>query len=197
MRAAGIAPASTVWKTVVLLLNDTRRGAPEGLASGAVVESARVELASPGCKPGVLPLNYDPAGREGIEPSRLSFGGSAVAMTRPKSGNKGRKELIAPKVGNAPRVLAWSGRLDSNRCTPHCICRAPRTGVEPVSLHGQWSCDAGRITRQFWRPRQGSNLHSLGLEDRCLIHSATGTWGDVRESNPSSPGHGRPSSPDE
>ena len=112
MRAAGIAPASTVWKTVVLLLNDTRRGAPEGLASRAIVESARVELASPGCKPGVLPLNYDPAGREGIEPSRLSFGGSAVAMTRPKSGNKGRKELIAPKSGQrpeSPRVVGAVG----------------------------------------------------------------------------------------
>ena len=34
------------------------------------VESARIELASPGCKPGTLPLSYDPeAGREGIEPS--------------------------------------------------------------------------------------------------------------------------------
>jgi hypothetical protein len=107
-------------------------------------------------------LNYDPAGREGIEPSRLSFGGSAVATTQPKSGNKGCKELIAPKKWATPRKsFAWSGRLDSNRCTPHGICRAPRTGVEPVSLHRQWSCDAGRITR-----------HLLGVPGRtqtCIV----------------------------
>src|ERR1700677_4005990 len=42
------------------------RGAPcVGLLWG--VESARLELASSGCRPDVLPLNYDPAGREGID----------------------------------------------------------------------------------------------------------------------------------
>jgi hypothetical protein len=42
-------PASSAWKAGVLPLDDVR-----------VVESARLELASPGCRPGTLPLSYDP-----------------------------------------------------------------------------------------------------------------------------------------
>jgi hypothetical protein len=49
----GIEPTSAVWKTAVLPLNDAREKME--------VESARLELASPGCKPGTLPLSYDPA----------------------------------------------------------------------------------------------------------------------------------------
>lgn len=45
------------------------------------VESARVELASPGCRPGALPLSYDPAGCEGIEPPLRGLEARPVAMT--------------------------------------------------------------------------------------------------------------------
>ncbi len=53
----------------------------------AAVEKAGLEPASAACHAAVLPLNYNPrvvyrpAGCEGIEPSRRSFGGSAVTMT--------------------------------------------------------------------------------------------------------------------
>ena len=57
----GIEPTSAVWKTAVLPLNDARG-----------VESARLELASPGCKPGTLPLSYDPSEQAGKESNLLS-----------------------------------------------------------------------------------------------------------------------------
>jgi hypothetical protein len=79
-RTAGIEPAYSAWKAAVLPLDDVRESALGGnrtrtaykepiweLASGALsvgttraVEPARIELASPGCKPGALPLSYDP-----------------------------------------------------------------------------------------------------------------------------------------
>lgn len=67
------------------------------------VESARLEIASPGCRPGVLPLNYGPAGREGIEPSlRVLKARQATLALRPKNGDKCVKRLIAPNQGRPP-----------------------------------------------------------------------------------------------
>lgn len=64
---------------------DLRFSVPFHWAAGAV-ESARIELASPGCRPGSLPLKYDPAGREGIEPSLRVLEARLVTMTlRPKN----------------------------------------------------------------------------------------------------------------
>jgi hypothetical protein len=81
------------------------------------VESARLELASPGCGPGILPLKYDPVDQRGAKESNLLSG-----FWRP-----GRPPwLCAPRRASAPR--------------------AARRGVEPLSRHGQWRCDAGRIT---------------------------------------------------
>lgn len=59
---------------------------------------------------------------------------------------------------------------------------APRTGVEPVSLHRQWSCDAGRITRHSsFRSRR--SIRVPGRNRTCVarfrkpvpFHSATRT----------------------
>ena len=85
-------PASSAWKAGVLPLDDVR-----------VVESARVALASPGCRPGTLLLSYDPAGREGIEPSLRVLEARPVTMTlRPRSSaTRIGKEVIAPVSGHA------------------------------------------------------------------------------------------------
>ena len=91
-RTAGLEPASSAWKAAVLPLDDAR-----------VVESARLELASPGCRPGILPLNYDPAGREGIEPSLRVLEARPVTMTlRPtSSATRIEEEIIARQGGHA------------------------------------------------------------------------------------------------
>ena len=103
---------------------------------------AQSPLASPGCKAGTLPLSYDPAGREGIEPSLRVLEAWPVTMT------------LRPKDSAA-------------RCHSP---RATRRGIEPLSLHRQWSCGTTRIT---------------------------GQGGDGRGSNPPPQGHNLPSSPDE
>ena len=81
------------------------------------VESARFALASPGCRPGTLLLSYDPAGREGIEPSLRVLEARPVTMTlRPRSSaTRIGKEVFAPVMGTPPSK--WR-RLGSNRCTP-------------------------------------------------------------------------------
>jgi hypothetical protein len=94
-----------------------------------------------------------------------SFGGSAGHHdSATQERRQEREEVSLPPSGPASRcnrrcsrASPWRRQLDSNRWTPHGMHRAPRTGVEPVSLHRQWSCDAGRITRHdLLRPRQES-----------------------------------------
>jgi hypothetical protein len=107
------------------------------------------------------------AGREGIEPSLRVLEARPVTMTlRPKnSATRIEEEVIAPNSGHASIERR---RLGLNRCTPPLHSpRATRRGIEPLSLHRQWSCDASRIT---------------------------GQRGDGRESNPPPQGHGLPSS---
>jgi hypothetical protein len=134
-RTEGIEPTSTVWKTVALPLDDVRAYESRSSArpprwAGAfreffgTVESARVELASPGCKPGVLPLHYDPAGRVGIEPSLLVLETRTVTMTlRPKkNGDKRAKRFIAPN---------WADLLEmKRRCSS--ASQAEVVGIEPM-----------------------------------------------------------------
>src|SRR5262249_40038577 len=70
---------------------------------GQAVESARIELASSGCKPDVLPLNYNPAGREGIEPSLRVLEARLVTMTvRPKERGDVRGSNPPPSVHSRP-----------------------------------------------------------------------------------------------
>ena len=134
----GIKPSRAVLQTA--LLSENRLGAGNGNRThiGSLedcgptvercprkmeVESARLELASPGCKPGTLPLSYDPAaGREGIEPSLRVLEAQPVTMT------------LRPTMAISP---------------------APRRGIEPLSPHGQWGCDASRITRRKRRRAGG------------------------------------------
>ena len=99
-----------------------------------------------GCEPGTLPLSYDPAGREGIEPSLRVLEARPVTMTlHPKYRRReSEKRSLPPKGGHASIERR---RLGSNRCTP--LLHSPmaaRRGIEPLSPHGQWGCDASRIT---------------------------------------------------
>ena len=104
-----------------------------------------------------------------------------------------------------------------NRCTPRGIRRAPRTGVEPVSLRRQRSCDTGRITRHGVASPAGLDRNCTesttwtkysddhGAKRSAPAWTGLGTGassvrprgqarGDVRGSNPSTSVHSRPSS---
>ena len=158
---------------------------------GRIVEPARIELALPGCKPGVLPLNYDPAGREGIEPSRSSFGGSAVAMTlRPIPATKNAKRSLPPRVGTPPSVILaealgfepmYSSRhspgrlvgelnpshfIDSEAATPV----ASRGGLSTVGCRGVAPRSSGFQPDAITRP----------------AHSPSSSWYPRRELHPAS-----------
>ena len=52
-------------------------------------------------------------------------------------GRSGRNRTFSPSFGGS------AGHHDSPTCGI-----APRRGIEPLSPHGQWGCDASRITRQ-------------------------------------------------
>lgn len=136
-------------------------------ATGAV-ESARLELASPGCRPGILPLKYDPAGREGIEPSLRVLEARPVTMTlRPKNGDS-----LAAFAERLVRELNPSHSVDSGAATP-------------VASRGIILRVPGRTRTCIVRFRKPTPL-PFGHEDR--------RGGDVRESNPSPSVHSRPSS---
>ena len=112
---------------------------PARRARGRVVEQARFELALPGCKPGVLPLNYSPmfsrlatrAGRDGIEPPLRDL-----------------ESRWPPWLYDLETATRLRRGFMFAVCTPRGIRRAPRTEIESVSLRRQRSCDASRITRQ-------------------------------------------------
>ncbi len=49
------------------------------------------------------------------------------------------------------------------KCTPRGIRPAPRRGIEPLSPHGQWGCDASRITRRNRRRVEGRAEQTNGV----------------------------------
>jgi hypothetical protein len=88
------------------------------------VESARLELASSGCRPDVLPLNYDPAGREGIEPSLRVLEARLVTMTlQPMNGDKCAKRLHCPQRRACLHVQLT---------VPKSAVMAEAVGIEPM-----------------------------------------------------------------
>jgi hypothetical protein len=151
-------------------------------ATGAV-ESARLELASPGCRPGILPLNYDPAGREGIEPSLRVLEARLVTMTlRPKNGDKCAKRFHCPQAGPPPcaadgarkrrhggggwtrtdvLLTAFAERLVRELNPSHSIDSGAAT---PVASRGMISCVPGRARTCMIRFRKPAPL-PFGHED--------------------------------
>lgn len=144
--------------------------------SGAV-ESARLELASPGCRPGILPLNYDPdskpraktgsAGREGIEPSLRVLEARLVTMTlRPRTATRVRRGHC-PQVGLPPDAAddGWRRRHGGGRWNRTDVLLTAFAERLVRELNPSHSVDSGAATpvasRGMFasRPRQESNLH--------------------------------------
>jgi len=117
-----------------------------------------------------------------------SFGGSAGHHdSATQERRQEREEVSLPPSGPASRcngrcsqASPWRRQLDSNRWTPHGMHRAPRTGVEPVSLHRQWSCDAGRITRH-------DLLSSAGVARNCTESTKWTEYSDDHGAKRSAP----------
>lgn len=81
------------------------------------------------------------------------------------SGSPGNRTL-------SPRIGSSAGHHDSATQV------APRTGIEPVSSHRQWDCDASRITRQCFRYESVPGRTRTCLErfrKSVPFHSATRT----------------------
>ncbi len=116
----------------------------------------------------------------------VSLEGWGLAVGRCPRGGIGETRTRIPRVqaGDSPFELRSRSRAGCEGIEPSLRVlearpvtmtlrpknSATRRGIEPLSLHRQWSCDASRIT---------------------------GQRGDGRESNPPPQGHGLPSSPDE
>jgi hypothetical protein len=132
------------------------------------VEPARLELASPGCRPGTLPLSYDPASREGIEPSLRVLEARPVTMTlRPMNAwrlvgesnpshsmDSGAATPVASRGsrvtgGNRTHLHAFTARPRPRRVPSHRIHFVGRRGLAPRSP----ALQAGAITRLAHDPR--------------------------------------------
>jgi hypothetical protein len=83
---------------------------PQRLNDGhEMVDSEGIEPSSPGCKPGILPLNDEPilAGRTGFEPVGLFADNEAATLAA------SRPLRMVPAVGFEPTCAPVLGRLRS------------------------------------------------------------------------------------
>jgi hypothetical protein len=97
----------------------------------SAVESARIELASPGCRPGALPLSYDPAGCEGIEPSLRVLEARPVTMTLQPIG------VFAARRGVEPLSHRRRRHCDTGRITGRTAKLGGGRGSNPPpQVHG-------------------------------------------------------------
>lgn len=94
-----------------------------------LVERRGIAPRSLQCERSVLLLNYRPSG---------CVVGRVVSRSRGERSGKRRNRTFSTGF--------WRpvGRHDS------ATQSAPRTGIEPVSIHRQWICDASRITRHVF-----------------------------------------------
>lgn len=115
-------------------LRDPYRG-PRLPKEASVVESTRIERALLDCGTSVLPLDDDPVERARIERAFRDCQPRVLPLDE-------LPERRAGKESN-PASSLWRRRC-ALRSDP-----APRKEIESLSLHGQWSCDTNRITRQI------------------------------------------------
>ena len=142
------------------------------------MEPARLELASPGCRPGTLPLSYNPesacrracgtAGGEGIEPSLRVLEARPVTMTlRPMTATTkrpvGESNPSHPMDSGAATPVASRGHCgvtDGNRTHLRRVtaCPRPRRVPPPCSSH--------------FVGRRGVAPRSLGLQPGAITRLA-------------------------
>ena len=191
------------------------------------------ELRPPSCRrsPGGATGNRTPipAVRVQRSPVELSPRSQARRRPSPRRGSRGvGGRLAAGHEGIEPPLRVLEARLVTMTLLPMRTrgsrlsfeavrsAPAPRTGIEPVSLHRQWSCDASRITRRVVssiavvspagvepassRLRRPAPLRSATRTDARPIGAAIAeprARGSVRESHPPPLSHSQPSSLDE
>ena len=132
-----------------------------------MVESARIELASPGCRPGALPLSYDPAGCEGIEPSLRVLEARPVTMTLQPVG------VFAARRGVEPLSHRRRRHCDTGRITGRSAKQGGGRGSNPPpQVHGLPS-STRRVPppRSDESPRPESN-RIFPLTGRALVHTS-------------------------
>ena len=126
-RAEGIEPTSAVWKTAVLPLNDAREKME--VESARLVTERTESTKVDGVRGGLR------SEAKCTRIARVQTGHSPFELR--SRGRSGRNRTFSPSFGGS------AGHHDSPTCGI-----APRRGIEPLSPHGQWGCDASRITRR-------------------------------------------------
>ena len=92
------------------------------------------------------------------------------------------RSVCAGCQGIEPRLRGLEARPVTMTLQPRAWA-APRTGIEPVSFHRQWDCDASRITRQ-WVSKRDVSGRTRACVERCKTLMPVSLAGDVRPAWP-------------